>query len=133
MALASRGGPATVGGHGLASALDSTAKGGTGSIAVTLRQNGTGASAQAGPFGVAIVHNHPALDPFSGPAVAIAESCSVAIAFDGNYVQGSKGALLIASYMRDDECRFAVGIVDDKSLLANQKYVANADGDLVAV
>lgn len=133
IAWARRDGTATVDSNGAAWSLDSKSKGGSGSVAVTTRQNATDASAHVGPLGVALVHNHPALAPISKPATAIAEQYGVAVAIDDNYVQGSLGALLVVAYVFEGGYRFAVGVVDGKTLKADQRYKASEKGELVAV
>lgn len=128
-----RGGQATVGIFGVASALDSQSTAGDNSVAVTLRQNVKGATAQVGKFGVALAHNHPVLNLESGPALAIADAYGVAVAFNGNWVQGARGALLVAAYPINGEYKFVVGVVDGVNLKPNQPYVVGDNGEFVAV
>jgi hypothetical protein len=123
VAWARRAGPARVDAAGMASALDSQASGGNRSVAVTTRQNATDASAEAGPGGVAVAYSHPKLNPASGPATAIA------IAFDGNWVRGELGSLLIGAYSdAGGQVRFVIGTVDGQGLLPNQSYAVDANG-----
>lgn len=134
VAWSKRGGTAVVEKFGVAMVQDSTSKGGNGSVAFAIRWSKTSVTtAQVGQFGVAVVHSHPDFDPASPPATAIADNGSLAVAFDGNWVQGAKGALLVAAYTASDgEYKFAVGVVDGVSLKANQPNMVGENGEFVA-
>lgn len=59
---------------------------------------------------------------------SLQDACRLAVAFDGNWVQGAVGALLVAG------CgyKFVVGEVDGVNLMANQPYMVGENGEFVA-
>jgi hypothetical protein len=129
---AREGGTASTGIFGAALAVDSQSSALDGSVAVTLRRNLKGATAEVAQFGVALVHNDSDLNAASGPATAIAGAYSLAVAFDDNWVEGALGALLVIGYPSGDGHKFAVGVVDGVNLMPDQPYMVDADGKFVA-
>lgn len=127
IACATRDGPASVGSAGLASVLDGVATGANQAVVVARRQNGA-ATAKTGQRGVAVVYTHPAVAPGSTVATAIADARGVAIAYDGNRVQGALGSVLVAEYISAGQSKLTAGIVDGVCLLANTPYVVNETG-----
>ena len=130
---ARRNGTADVGRFGLASAQDANATGGRASVAMVLRRGSAGATATASSEGIAVVRSHESLSTGSRPAIAYSNTGGIAVAFDGNSVKGDVGALLVASYKNDGQIRFAVGVVDNVTLMANQTYACDTNGAFVAV
>lgn len=125
-------GPATVNNFGVAVTLDGDATVNESSIAFALNRNGTKTNARGGPLSVAVVRTHPAPNPAARPALAIAENGGIAIAYGGNYVSGSLGALLVVVF-EDPKGRwaFATGVVDGKMLLPDIVYTTDGSGRLV--
>ena len=66
------------------------------------------------------------------PALAIAENGGIAIAYGGNYVSGSLGALLVVVF-EDPKGRwaFATGVVDGKMLLPDIVYTTDGSGRFI--
>ena len=132
-AWARRHGPATTGAFGMAIANDSDATGGRASVATATCRTAMKATAHAASEGIAVVRSHPDLDPASRLATAYSTTGGIAVAFDGNSVKGDVGALLVAAYKNDGQIRFAVGVVDNVTLMANQTYTCDTNGAFVAV
>lgn len=124
-------GTACVFGHGVASAFDSQAKGGDYSVAVSRRLAVPNVSASVGSNSVAMVYDDSGANGSNAAAVASALSGGVAVAFDGNHVQGAIGALLVATYIdANDQTTFATGVVDGVRILADTRYKAGVNGTL---
>ena len=64
-------------------------------------------------------------------SVACARGGGVAVAFDGNHVQGTIDALLVAPYVHaSGQILFATGVVDGAQYLDDTPYYAAPDGTL---
>ncbi len=131
VAWARREGLAQVDAYGVATAIDSKATAGRASLATVLRQNARDAEAHVASEGIAVVRNHPAAIPASGPATASADTGGIAVAFDDNYVKGAPGSLLVVAYTLNGQVHFATGVVDGITLKADQKYTADHHGGFV--
>ena len=132
-AWARRHGPASTGAFGIAVASDANATGGRASVASVICRTAMKATAHAASEGIAVVRSHPDLEPASRLATAYSNAGGIAVAFDGNRVKGDVGALLVAAYKSDGQIRFAVGVVDNVTLMANQIYASDTNGAFVAV